>query len=561
MARIDVIMPQMGESIAEGTLSKWLKKVGDEVKRDEPIFEISTDKVDAEIPSPSAGVLAEVLVNEGQTVAVQTVVARIETEKGAAVAAAAPAPAPAPPPPAPAPAPTAAPAPPAAAPARPPRPPTPPPARTRHGGERRRRNGRGTAPAALDPAGAEDGGRAQARPRRDSRERASPVASPGTTSSASSSGSRRRVPLPRWSRRRPAAAPGPVVHPLVEPWPGDRVEPWSRIRKLTADHMIMSKRVSAHVSSYFDVDYTHIAQIRARKKKEYAERGVNLTYLSFITKAVADNLRKHPVVNAAVSGDATIYRNEINIGIAVALDWGLIVPVIKHADELALIGVARAIQDLAERARTKKLSPDEVQRGTFTITNPGIFGCVIGFPIINQPQVAILGVGGISKQPAVITAPRRHRHPGHPDHGDDLHDLRSPGGGWSRRRPVPGRCEEDAGELPGGRLMARTLSVARVRVPSDRQAEYLAALRELAALAARRGQHIWAFRSHRDPELLLEFSESPTVTSHRHMASRTPDELRLEQRLRKCAEYAADGGELWDEIALTVPADTDDAER
>jgi 2-oxoglutarate dehydrogenase E2 component (dihydrolipoamide succinyltransferase) len=223
-----------------------------------------------------------------------------------------------------------------------------------------------------------------------------------------------------WLETKPAAVSGTEARPTapsaataatapsaprVDPWPGDRVEPWSRIRKLTADHMIMSKRVSAHVSSYFDVDYTHISQLRARKKKEYAERGVNLTYLGFITKAVADNIRKHPVVNAAVSNDATIFRQEINIGIAVALDWGLIVPVIKHADELALIGIARAIADLGERARTKKLNPDDVQRGTFTITNPGVFGGVIGFPIINQPQVAILGVGGISKQPAVITLP------------------------------------------------------------------------------------------------------------------------------------------------------------
>jgi 2-oxoglutarate dehydrogenase E2 component (dihydrolipoamide succinyltransferase) len=201
----------------------------------------------------------------------------------------------------------------------------------------------------------------------------------------------------------PSTAPAAPAGPRVEAWPGDRVEPWSRIRKLTADHMVMSRRVSAHVSSYFDVDYTHVAQLRAKKKKEYAERGVNLTYLAFIAKAVADNIRKHPVVNAAVSHDATIYRQEINIGIAVALDWGLIVPVIKHADELSLMGIARAINDLGERARTKKLNPDEVQRGTFTITNPGVFGGVIGFPIINQPQSAILGVGGISKQPAVIT--------------------------------------------------------------------------------------------------------------------------------------------------------------
>jgi 2-oxoglutarate dehydrogenase E2 component (dihydrolipoamide succinyltransferase) len=209
----------------------------------------------------------------------------------------------------------------------------------------------------------------------------------------------------------PAAKPAPsagvtvIPGPVVEPWPGDKVEPWSRIRKLTADHMVMSRRVSAHVSSYFDVDYTHITKLRAKKKAEYAGRGVNLTFLAFIAKAVADNLRKHPVVNAAVSNDATIYRNEINLGIAVALDWGLIVPVIKRADELSLLGIARAINDLGERARTKKLNPDEVQRGTFTITNPGVFGGVIGFPIINQPQVAILGVGGISKQPAVITLP------------------------------------------------------------------------------------------------------------------------------------------------------------
>jgi 2-oxoglutarate dehydrogenase E2 component (dihydrolipoamide succinyltransferase) len=169
--------------------------------------------------------------------------------------------------------------------------------------------------------------------------------------------------------------------------------------------MIMSRRVSAHVSSYFEIDYTNIAGLRARKKQEYAERGVNLTYLAFITKAVADNIRAHPVVNAAVSGDSTIYRNEINVGLAVALDWGLIVPVIKHADELSLLGIARAISDLGERARNKKLNPDEVQRGTFTITNPGVFGGVIGFPIINQPQVAIMGVGAIGKQPAVVTGP------------------------------------------------------------------------------------------------------------------------------------------------------------
>jgi pyruvate dehydrogenase E2 component (dihydrolipoamide acetyltransferase) len=191
--------------------------------------------------------------------------------------------------------------------------------------------------------------------------------------------------------------------PTVDPWEGDRVEPWSRIRKLTADHMVMSRRISPHVNTIFEIDYTRIVQIRSRHKQEYAERGVNLTFLAFITKVVADSLRKHPVLNSAVSGESTLYRRDINIGIAVALDWGLIVPVIKRADELSLLGVARAINDLGERARTKKLTPDEVQKGTFTITNPGVFGSAIGTPIINQPQAAILCVGSIEKQPAVIT--------------------------------------------------------------------------------------------------------------------------------------------------------------
>jgi pyruvate dehydrogenase E2 component (dihydrolipoamide acetyltransferase) len=198
------------------------------------------------------------------------------------------------------------------------------------------------------------------------------------------------------------AAPLPAAA-TVDPWEGDRVEPWSRIRKLTADHMVMSRRVSPHVNTVFEIDYTRVAQVRARRKKEYAERGVNLTYLAFIAKAIADNLRKHPVLNSAVSGESTLLRRDINLGIAVALDWGLIVPVIKHADELSLLGIARAINDLGERARTKKLSPDEVQKGTFTITNPGVFGSVIGTPIINQPQAAILCVGSITKQPSVIT--------------------------------------------------------------------------------------------------------------------------------------------------------------
>ncbi|HSB54128.1 MAG TPA: dihydrolipoamide acetyltransferase family protein, partial [Gemmatimonadales bacterium] len=203
----------------------------------------------------------------------------------------------------------------------------------------------------------------------------------------------------------PAAASAPSHGPAVEAWPGDRVEPWSRIRRLTAEHMVMSRRVSAHVQTLFEIDYTRVSQIRAKKKKEFAERGVNLTYLAFIARAIAQNLRKHPGLNAAVTNDATIFRRDVNLGIAVALDWGLIVPVVKNADELSLMGIARAINDLGERARAKKLNPDEVQRGTFTITNPGVFGSYAGLPIINQPQVAILGVGTIEKRAAVVTLP------------------------------------------------------------------------------------------------------------------------------------------------------------
>ena len=448
MARIDVIMPQMGESIVEGTLSRWMKRVGDAVKRDEPIFEISTDKVDAEIPAPAAGILAEVMVQEGETVAVQTVVARIETEAGAVAAAptaAAPAPAvaaPVPAAPAPAAAPTAA-TPMPAAPAAPP--PTPAAlVKSGYGGV-----ANPAAPAAVTPAlasaaavreapGANGGAEtAEERLRRKSTPVVRKMAAehnldigsiPGSglagrvtkndVLSYLESGTPAAAALapPAAPVVAPAPAPAPVPERVVQPaaapsagapkvevWPGDRLEPWSRIRKLTADHMIMSRRVSAHVNSFFEIDFTRIAGIRARKKQEYADRGVSLTYLAFITKVIADTLRKHPVVNAAVSGDATIYRRDVNIGIAVALDWGLIVPVIQHADELSLLGIARAINDLGERARSKKLSPDEVQRGTFTITNPGGFGSYVGTPIINQPQVAILGVGAIEKRPAVIT--------------------------------------------------------------------------------------------------------------------------------------------------------------
>jgi 2-oxoglutarate dehydrogenase E2 component (dihydrolipoamide succinyltransferase) len=429
MAKIDVIMPQMGESIAEGTLSRWMKQVGDTVKRDEPIFEISTDKVDAEIPAPVAGVLAEILVTEGQTVAVQTVVATIETEAGATAPKAPPPNAPAPER---APAPGAPAAPLAPAPAAPPRP-SPAPEPVPSPGP-----GRVPAPEAGSSRtlGGVAGGNGSESAEERLRRRSTPLvrkmaaehnldlsAIPGTGLAGRvtkndilgylENGPAPAVEAPRAPTAPAAAAPSapapaapahaPAHAPAVEAWPGDRVEPWSRIRKLTAEHMVMSRRVSPHVNTIFDIDFTRIAQLRARKKKEYADRGVNLTYLAFIAKAVADALRAHPTLNAAVSGESTVLRRDINLGIAVALDWGLIVPVIRHADELSLLGVARAINDLGERARTKKLSPDDVQRGTFTITNPGVFGSVIGTPIINQPQAAILCVGTIEKQPAVIT--------------------------------------------------------------------------------------------------------------------------------------------------------------
>jgi pyruvate dehydrogenase E2 component (dihydrolipoyllysine-residue acetyltransferase) len=440
MAKIDVIMPQMGESIAEGTLSRWMKKVGDPVQRDEPIFEISTDKVDAEIPAPSAGVLAEILVQEGQTVAVQTVVARIETEAGAATGGKAKTPsAPSSAAPAPAQPATSSPAASAPAPAKPPRStapsepaPTPPPPKPSPAVT--------TASSAPESRAVGDatGGNGAAetveeRLRRKSTPLVRKMAAEHNVdiSAVSGTGLAGRVtkndilgyieggeagkrgsgiaPAPGAPAERPATSPPPRVPasvpmaPTVDPWEGDRVEPWSRIRKLTADHMVMSRRVSPHVNTIFEIDYTRIAQLRTKKKQEYADRGVSLTYLAFITKVVADTLRKHPVLNSAVSGESTLLRRDINIGIAVALEWGLIVPVIKHADELSLPGVARAINDLGERARTRKLSPDEVQKGTFTITNPGVFGSAIGTPIINQPQAAILCVGSIEKQPAVIT--------------------------------------------------------------------------------------------------------------------------------------------------------------
>ena len=387
MARIDVVMPQMGESIAEGTLSKWLKKVGDPVKRDEPIFEISTDKVDAEIPAPSGGILAEILVTEGQTVPVQTLVARLETDVNATVSAAAPAPA---------------------------------------GGPPRQENTSPAAPvshqsAATPTTPAQSNGGSNSFEDR-LRTKSSPLvrrmaADAGVElSSLQGSGIAGRVTkkdlvdfLESGAARTapskaPMAASAPTAHgPAAEAWPGDKVEPMSKMRALISDHMVMSKHTSAHVNSFFEVDFTRIARIRAKQRAEFEKTtGEKLTFLPFIIKAVSDGLRAFPVLNAAVGNREVIYRKPINIGIAVALDWGLIVPVIKNADNLSLTGLTRTLNDLANRARTKKLDPREVQDGTFTITNPGVFGSLMGTPIINQPQVGILCIGAIEKRPKVI---------------------------------------------------------------------------------------------------------------------------------------------------------------
>jgi pyruvate dehydrogenase E2 component (dihydrolipoamide acetyltransferase) len=421
VARVDVVMPQMGESIAEGTLSRWLKKPGDEVKRDEPLFEISTDKVDAEIPSPTAGVLAEVLVAEGQTVAVQTVVARIETEKGAAVAA------PAADGPAPAEAGALTGAPSAAR----------MPAATAVSSE----SGATRPPAPITPAGpappaasAPDGGAAggnglEERLRTKSSPLVRKIAAEHGIDLASlrGSGMAGRVTkrdilqfiesgVGAGRGAAPAVGAGwPSMHapggvdfrgPLPEPWPGDVVEPMSRMRSLISEHMVASRRTSAHVTSFFEVDFTRVARIRAAHKAEFERTtGGKLTFLPFVVRVVVDGLRAFPVLNASVRGNEIIFRKQYNIGIAVALEWGLIVPVVKNADNLSVTGLARALADLAERARTKRLDPAEVQGGTFTITNPGVFGSLMGTPIINQPQVAILGLGAIEKRPKVIRGP------------------------------------------------------------------------------------------------------------------------------------------------------------
>jgi pyruvate dehydrogenase E2 component (dihydrolipoamide acetyltransferase) len=402
VARIDIVMPQMGESIAEGTLSRWLKKPGDVVKRDEPIFEISTDKVDAEIPSPAAGILVEIIVVEGQTVPVQAIVARLETEAGAAVVVTAPAAAPVDAAPAPV-AVTAAPvtaAPVAATVA----PMVPVPSGNGNSFEDRIRSKssplvrkiaaeHGVEIAAISGSGI--AGRVTKRDLLAHLDAPQTVAAVAVLPSA--------LPV---SISVPASAH--AAHSDVQTaqvWPGDVVEPMSKIRRLTSDHMGMAVRVAAHVTSFFEIDLTRVARIRAMMRKDFeAQTGQKLTYLPFIVQAVIGQLKRHPVMNAAVNGTDIIFRKQYNIGIAVALDpTGLIVPVVKRADDLSLGGLTRTINDLAARARSKGLKPDEVTQATFTITNPGVFGSLMGTPIIPVGTTAILGLGAIEKRPKVIT--------------------------------------------------------------------------------------------------------------------------------------------------------------
>lgn len=395
MARIDVIMPQMGESIAEGTVSRWLKAVGDTVKRDEPIFEISTDKVDAEIPSPSSGVLLEIIVGEGKTVEVGTVVARLETDAAAAAAAPAPTPA-APAPAAPAPAPAAVPAP--AAPVAATAAPSAPSAPAGSVEERLRTKSsplvrKMAAEHGVEIASLSGSGIAGRVTRRDLE--AHLAAAPAAAPSRPATGASMHAP----------AGVGGIEQGSASPWPGDRVEPMSKMRKATSDHMFIAKRVAAHVTSFFEVDLTRIARIRAKERASFEKQsGQKLTYLPFICRAVVQQLKRHPMLNSAANGTDIIFRQQFNLGIAVAIEpTGLLVPVVKRADELSLTGLTRSINDLAARARTKKLQPQELQDATFTITNPGVFGSLAGTPIVPVGTSAILGLGAIEKRPKVIT--------------------------------------------------------------------------------------------------------------------------------------------------------------
>ena len=416
----EVVMPQMGESIAEGTITKWLKKVGEKVERDEPLFEISTDKVDAEIPSPAAGTLTEIRFKEGDTVEVNTVVAVLDGDGAAppskesaappkeSVQSPSPQPAATEPPPPPAPAsPVAAkpePPPPPAPPAAPPAPPAASSAESTIEELRRTKSSplvrkiaqeHGVDISKLEGTGVS--GRVTKNDILSFIESGSATAAPAAPAAPAKPAAPAATPAPPM----PAEIPAP---PPPRPQMGDRVEQMSVMRKKIAEHMVLSRRTSAHVTTVYEIDMTRVAKLREQHRDSFYQRtGTKLTFMPFIFEAVNKGLRKFPIFNAQVSGEQIIYKQDINLGMAVALDWGLIVPVIKRADDLSISGLARAANDLADRARTKQLKPDEVTGGTFTITNPGVFGGLFGTPIINQPQLAILGVGKIEKRPKVMT--------------------------------------------------------------------------------------------------------------------------------------------------------------
>ena len=405
----EVVMPQMGESIAEGTISKWLKAVGDNIERDEALLEISTDKVDAEVPSPIAGILLEIKAEEGDTVEVDSVVALIGAEGANVVSSSQPA---------------------AVAPAV-------------SQAEPAQVDALQIAKAGASSSNGHDKPLGEQTVEELRKKRSSPLVRniarehnldisqiPGNGMSGRvtkkdilafiDSGAALKpqdllVDLPMATPNPPAQAPTDYKAPKVSSRVGDRVEPMSVMRKRIAEHMTFSKQTSAHVTSVYEIDMTNVAKFRNANKTDFSGRyGTKLTFMPFIFQAVTNALRKVPVVNAQISGDQIIYKGDVNLGMAVALDWGLIVPVIKRADSLSLAGLAQTASDLADRARTKKLMPDEVSGGTFTITNPGVFGGLYGTPIINQPQVAILCVGKIEKRPKVLTTPE----------GDDVIAIR-----------------------------------------------------------------------------------------------------------------------------------------
>jgi pyruvate dehydrogenase E2 component (dihydrolipoamide acetyltransferase) len=369
----DVVMPQMGESIFEGTITKWLKKPGDKVQRDEPLFEISTDKVDAEIPAPASGILQEIKVSEGSTVQVNTVVGVIGDASGASATA---------------PAKAAPPAPPAAAPASAKKETLAPP------------------PTASAPDEEEDSDvRSSPLVRKLAREHNVDLAKVSGTGTGGRVTKQDVLDFVERRTTAPVAPPAPrqASAPAPAAIPGDLV-PMSQMRKIIAQRMIESRRTSAHVHCMFEVDMTRIVNLRNKLKHGFEQRhGARLTFMPFFVRAAIIALQQYPIVNSSLEGDSVRYHKHVNAGIAVALDWGLIVPVLKNADELNFLGLQRGITDLGERARTKKLMPTDVEGATFTITNPGQFGAVFGLPIINQPNVAIMGVGGITKQPLVIT--------------------------------------------------------------------------------------------------------------------------------------------------------------